>query len=367
MLLSPAISEVENALTSALNEILQIDNYAFTCTNLRIGKLDKDPDWLATARERIGMFSSLGSSWINDRPDIWSSVLVQFPDYASAFASLATVRAQGKADSSAACITLLKQVLRPQLQQAAAVTGQAIEKLETHYNDFRNRQGLLQESINQGWAELADEERQMVAIAEKLGELQATVNDLEQEITADAISGGKDYTSSAVSICYELVSTAGASVPYLSIASLAFTVGKSFYDLIADSQKVDDLLEQIGALQLEASDEAQAAAGTKGVLQTFYELEKSFLAIKDDVLPAILTMWRNELDKVGSVVEALEAGAEPDECLSIVTIPTSNANWNQIGRFATDTANLQRTMGKPVTLTPGLSNISSLTKRRSQP
>ena len=224
-------------------------------------------------------------------------------------------------------------------------------QINLEYDRFKDIQPLLDQSIQNGWDELADEEAIMVKIAGEIGSLQTQVSNLEDQIDSTVISDGKDVISSSVSIVYDLLTAAEASVPFLGAAAMAFTVGKMFYDVIEDTAEIQETLEKIGALQLEASHEAQAAAGTKAVIQIVYNLEKSFLSIQD-VLPQISTLWSTEKQKVQSVIEALESGADPDDYLEILAIPTADANWKKIDEFVSAILAVQFTQGKAVVLDP---------------
>ncbi len=148
---------------------------------------------------------------------------------------------------------------------------------------------------------------------------------------------------------YTLVTVEGASFSFLSAATLAYTIGKMFYDLVEDSKEISQILDKISELQIEASEEAQAAAGTKSILRLVYNLEQSFLTIQD-VVPQITKMWETERDKIQALIQALEAGASPDDDFDILSIPVANENWQAIGKFAGAIPHLRSLVGKPVIL-----------------
>lgn len=135
------------------------------------------------------------------------------------------------------------------------------------------------------------------------------------------------------------------------MAAAAFTVGKFYYDIITKTAAVGETLQQIAKLQIEASEEAQAAAGTKLVLRLLYNLELTFGRIVD-VMPQIVTMWSTERDKVQQAIQALQAGADPATYFDIFTIPIANANWQAISKFAIAIPATKTTVGPPVTLDP---------------
>ena len=351
-MLSPTIYDTQNLLTQSLNEINQIDKYSVTSENILIGKLPKDPDWLASVRSRTAMLGDAGKSWILQKPDIWAPILVQFSNYASSFASVAELQSSKKLTTSEAWISTLKSVLQDQLDQCVQVTTTANDALVKQYNMFKNIQPLLEDSINAGWAELAGEEKEMVKLAAELTSLQDKVESLQDSITSKEITTGTKVVSTTVSTIYNVVTEAGGSFSFMSFAASAYTVGRMYYDIITKTEDIVNTLEEIGKLQLAASAEAQAAAGTKMVLQFVYDIEKNFLSIQNFV-PQIKTMWSTELQKLNSVITALESGADPNNYFELLTIPTANKSWQTISSFTSAIPDIKLQEGKPVVLCPG--------------
>jgi hypothetical protein len=286
-----------------------------------------------------------------EKPGLWSSVLVQFSNYASAFQGVADMAQGGKIATAAQWVEVLSDVLLPQLGKAAASTDKAGAQVQAAMQRFAVIQPLLEASIDDGWQELAHEEQQMVKLASELTHLQDKVAALESSITSGVISSGQGVITTSVKTVYSIVAAGGAAFSFLSLGTSVITVGKSYYDLITATSDIADTLTQIAALQLQVSEAAQAAAGTKLVLQLVYNLQKSFLAIQD-VLPRISAMWRAEQEKLQSAVEALRSGADPHTYFEIFSIPTANANWQAINDFALAIPGLKRQVGKPVLLNP---------------
>jgi hypothetical protein len=191
----------------------------------------------------------------------------------------------------------------------------------------------------------------MIKLASQLTHLQDKVAALESSITSGVISSGQGVITTSVKTVYSIVAEGGAAFSFLSLGASVITVGKSYYDLITATNEIANTLTQIAALQLQASEEAQAAAGTKLVLQLVYNLQKSFLAIQD-VLPQISAMWNTELEKLHAVITALQSGADPQTYFEIFSIPTAAANWQAINAFAMAIPGLKREVGKPVLLNP---------------
>jgi hypothetical protein len=350
-MLSPAINTANDLLTQALNEVIRLDKYATAADNIVVGTLPVDPDWLASVRSRAAALGDAGVSWMMDKPDLWSTVLVQFSNYASAFQGVAAMAQGGKVATAAQWVDVLANVLLPQAGKAVALTNAVDVQVHKAMQRFSVIQPLLEASIDQGWQELAQEEQQMIKLASELTSLQDKVTALESSITAGVISSGQGVITTSVKTVYSIVAEGGAAFSFLSLGASVITVGKSYYDLITATDDIADTLARIGALQLQASEAAQAAAGTKLVLQLVYNLQKSFLAIQD-VLPQISAMWSAEQEKLQSVIEALQSGADPQTYFEIFSIPTASANWQAINAFALAIPGLKRQVGKPVLLNP---------------
>ncbi|WP_020653805.1 alpha-pore-forming cytotoxin subunit MakB [Massilia niastensis] len=350
-MLSPAINTAKDLLTQALNEVIRLDKYATSADNIVIGKLPADPDWLASVRSRTSQLGDAGVAWMMEKPDLWATVLVQFTDYVTAFQGVAEMAQGGKITTSAQWVDLLSHVLLPQLGQAVALTNAVDVRVQKAMQRFSVIQPLLEASIDEGWTELAHEEQQMIKLASELTHLQDKVASLESSITSGVISSGQGAITTSVKTIYSIVTAAGAGFSFLSLGVSVLTVGKSYYDLVTATNEIADTLTGIAALQLQASEEAQAAAGTKLILQLVYNLQKSFLAIQH-VLPQISAMWNAELEKLQSVIEALQSGADPQTYFEIFSIPTAAANWQAINDFAMAIPNLKREVGKPVLLNP---------------
>lgn len=349
-MLSPEINFSNGLLTNAFNEIVGLDNYSNSVITMVIGKLEKDPSWLVSVRNRIRLLADVGKKWFLKKPDYWSQILVQFQNYTSNFESVAKLISKGdlKTDQY---VSLLENMLLNSLKDVIAQTRDAANNINSFHSEYQSIQPLLEKSINEGWKSLAREEQKMVDIAAEMAALQQLVTSLESKITSGVISGNKSIITSSVSTIYKVVTTTGTSFSFLSMITSAITVGKMYYDIIAGTESVEKTLNKIAKLQLEASAEAQAAAGTKIAIQVLYNLEKSFLSMQQ-VMNELVTMWTTEKNKIVSVINALESGVDPRIYFDLLTINTANKNWQSINGFAQKVLTTNLVSGKPVILNP---------------
>ena len=149
---------------------------------------------------------------------------------------------------------------------------------------------------------------------------------------------------------------ASASIPILGIATTVLTLGKTFYDIIKDNQDLIDTMEKIAKLQANFTADEQALALTKATLQVLYGLETSYLATSN-ALPGLVDMWSTEQIKVQNAINALQAGAAPDQYLDLLTIATAETNWDQILGYVRRLGNIDIKFGQPVTLNIGEASI----------
>lgn len=352
----PDVNDTSEMLLSAFNEMLIVKNYAKMCNSLQIGKPGAvDPAWLASVRSRVSMLSNSMSIFMSKNPDIFSGILYPFINYQTLFSSFAASRKQIKGkDQWLSALTVLKEALG----NAAATTNAATLQFQKQYQNVSNIQPLIDQSIQQGWNELASEEKEMVAIATALGALQEEVQNLSDSLTSSDISDGKDYVQSIVEIGFDLVMEAGeVSIPFLSFATILYTVGSSAYEVITGSQEIQEDFNKIAELQNQASAEAQAAAGTKATLQVLYNIGKTFLSIQAS-LPRLTQMWTQEQQKIVDAINALNSGSDPNLVFDIQTMSIANATWTRLLSLV-QFFQTPLTVGETVTLNTNKTNANS--------
>jgi hypothetical protein len=346
-MLCPNVITVCDELAQSYSTITKVDAFAYACMNTLIGKLSPDPDWLGPVRNQLALLSSSGAEWQQKKPTIWAPLLTQYTSYYTLFSGFAEVARQIGNDKDAWLQALgqLSTSLATAQNASKAAEGQFVLQI----NNLNNVRQVFDTSLNKAWAALANEEQAMIDLAAQVTALQDKVNALEENLNSAEISTGKSYIQSAVTISYTLVSTAGVEVPYLSIAGLVFTVGKLAYDLIVTDKEIAETIDKIVELRNKASQEAQAAAMSKAIIQLIDNFDKNLLDVQHQ-LPALSTMWAGEREKVDEAINALRAGAIPTQMLELVSMPSAAATWKTLANFATQLTQMVE-QGKPVTIT----------------
>lgn len=334
-MLSPNVIDTSDALAQALANILNVDALAYAGMNTLVGTLSPDPAWLGKIRNRITLLSDAGAQWQKNRPTLWSEVLAPFNSYYALMAGF-TEATTDLGNNPTAWKAILQQ-LSTNLASAIISTKVAEAAFQGEINNLRNVEELLTSSLDDAWQELAEEEQTMVRLAAEIGSLQTQLNDLESNLSATELSDGKSYVKSTVTIAYSILSSTGESIPYLSIAGLLFTVGDLAYNMIVTDNKITDTINNIVSLRNQISQEAQAAAMTKAIIQMINNFDKQLLAVESQ-LPDFSAMWKNEQAKVDMLIDAIDAGATPGAMTSIVAMPVATASWKQLSELVTKMA-----------------------------
>jgi hypothetical protein len=346
-MLSPDVNQLKDLLAQAYSTITRVDTFAYAAINSTIGRLSPDPLWVGEIRNELVILHAAGVQWQQAKSKLWAPILGQFPSYSTLFAGVADVAKQlgGNREN---WIQLLGS-LADSLQRSELATKAAENDFKLQVNNLNNIQQVFSTSIGKAWKSLAAEEERMIAMAEQIGTLSEQLSALEADLSANAISSGKSYTQSVLTMSYEvLTATAAVSVPYLTVVGLVFTAGKQLYDVFSTADHIHATIEKIRDLSLEMTQEAQAAAMSKALIHLITGFDSSLAAVGRQ-LPSISAMWAAERQKVQGVIHALQAGADPESYLDLVALRPAAATWKTLSDFA---ARLLMTppMGRPVAL-----------------
>jgi hypothetical protein len=336
-MLAPDINTTKNQLTTIFNEVTSITGFSIGVQDTQIGTLPLEPSWLPSVRSEMKLLSEKGASWMINYPDSFASILTPFMDYATDFSAVNDKIKKNKQDLSTNQVIELLTILSTSLKDCSVKTKDGLDSLTDFENQFTTVFPLLSSSIQSGWEELKEEEAEMIAIAEAITKLQDEISSLQSKIDADSISGGKTFVQTTVKISYDIISAAGeVAIPYLSIVTLAYTIGKTFYDIISDTDEINKDLLIIGDLQLKAT------------IQYLYNIEIQFLSLTKHG-SGLLTMWKDEKTKIDEAINAINAGADPSSFLDILTMDVANKNWDVLMNFSQKILNMPRELGRDVT------------------
>lgn len=351
-MLSPSIQDSRAKLTDAYGGILAMDAFARSCQSIQIVPIADEPDWLPPVAHEFTLLDAAADAWQLQRPQVWAPVILGFEGFFATFSAVAGPGGPAGAGAADAAkwIEVLSETLLPAANQALAATKAADAQLQDRQNAFSVVLPAMDKSIAAGWAALGSEEAAMQALTQQLGALSQTVLGLGDKLTSDAIVSDKGIAQSAVSLLYA-AGAAGveASIPILGLAVAVLTIGKSFYDLVADDDALAAAMAQINATERKLSDEALAVALTKSTLQTLYAVEEQYLALRDG-LPGLVDLWTVQQTKIEDLIDALRSGSDPAHCLDLVTLPQALMAWQDIHTFVDQVNAVDAVTGEPVTL-----------------
>lgn len=349
-MLSPSVPDSLEKLTDAYSGILALDNFALTCNSIQIVPLPKPPEWLPAVSTEIQQLDAAADAWQQDRSAVWTPVILAFQHFIASFSGVATMLDPKTRNDPEFWIDVLGQTLLPEVGRSLAATQAAEQELKVRMDQFSAVLPQMDKSIQAGWSALASEEQQMLALTEKLGELNQTVTALGSKLSSDAIATGKGVAQSAVTMLYTAgAAGAAASVPIVGLVVAVLTIGKSFYDMIEDDNQLIATMDQINATKAELSDDALGVALTKSTLQTLYSVEMQYLALRD-AIPGLVDLWTNQQTRVEDAIEAIKAGAQPDQYLDLKTLPKALVDWQAISTFVGQMSTMDVMVGEPVTI-----------------
>jgi len=357
-MLSPNVVEISEDIAVAFAQFLAVKSFSYSTGEIVISPLSPDPDWLPPLRHRIASLAKISAQWQSDYPNLFVNYLLPFTSYYTTFNAFAgRVKDFGNDVGlwTDALTALHTSILAAQTQAKTAATA-----FTDHLEMIKTIEGQLNQSLTTAWKVLANEEAKIVALATQITRLQDRVAQLQDNLTSAEISSGKTYFQTAATISYTIFTSASVEIPYLSILTEVYTIGKMAYDLIVTDKEINDALQQIADLTVEASETAQAAAMSKGVIQLIDNLNLRVTGLNDR-LPAINRMWETEAGKISAAIDAIHSGAIPSQVLDLVSMPAAAAGWQTLADLSRKAITTGPTVGTPVYLTnsPSKPKLSS--------
>jgi hypothetical protein len=347
-MLSPNVVDTSDDIAAAYSQYLALNSFSVSTGQIIVSPLSPDPDWLPTLRRRIAALAKISAQWQLDYPDLVSTYLLPFTNYSSTFGAFAQqVKKFGNNVELwvQALTTLHKAALDAQNKAKTAATA-----FTDHLRMIKTVEGQLNESLDTAWTELDHEEAKIVALATQIVRLQDRVAQLQDNLTSGTISAGKTYFQTAATISYTVFTAVSVEIPYLSILTEIYTIGKEAYDLIVTDKEISAALQQIADLTVEASEAAQAAAMSKGVIQLIDRLNVQVTGLNDR-LPALNRMWETSADQISAAIDAVRSGAIPSQVFDLVSMPSAAAGWKTLGALSRQAIATAPKAGKPVFLT----------------
>lgn len=315
-MLAPELTVVSEDLAQGYDTFLKTDSFSYSATNTRIGSLSPDPDWLSSIRTDFRQLLAPANRWQETRPDIAVGILTPFTSHSSLMSAVSEMSAEIGNNKEAWRDILFK--VENSLETAQASSRKAQDAFKAQIKKFTSVEVALSANIDKAWRQLETEVVNMTAIAHEVGVLNERVNNLTATLTPlDYLESNRPLVQTSITTAYTLISTAGtAAVPYLAIARLAFSVGKGLYDLVNNDLEISKSLKKIAKLRTKASQQAQAAAMSKAIIQLINDFDKALLAV-GNALPNFDRIWAEQIKLVRLTASQLESGMAPMDIIAL--------------------------------------------------
>ncbi len=345
-MLAPDVITSCDRMAEAFDNLLKLDRFCASGNGISIAELVPDPQWLIGTRYNLSLVAAECRKWQLVRPELWAGFIGPLKSYVSSFGAFAeTFHCTSDRTDQVVMLEAMYRKLEEAMNEAAAMNY-----LFREYYDRIHAVGILvSDIIERGWIELADQYQAMIRVASGLSELQYEIEDLQDSVTSGVLNKGTKISKSTVKYIYKITGSAGASVPYMTFATLGFTVGKTLYDAFSASSAIRKTAERIAEAKTRMSSLAQATACTRMIIGTMNGMEKEFLVVRDK-MEGFREVWNGELVKMRSALNAVKNGVDPAHYFDLATIGVAYQSWTQIEQIA-DRTFVAEVSDKPVIVT----------------
>lgn len=335
MLAPDDLDAVTGTLKSVYAEMRHADRLVTVGGGFRVYDIGEKAAWVASLRTRVALLAKDAETWLDAKPMVASLPLSGFISYRNAFsAASATLQGDTSKDVKVQVLDRLDAAARGCMEDARETRLQFqrwTSRALSHLDD-------MDESIKDAWANLGSAEKRVVELSERIVAVQDGLNALTGVVAPDRLSSQtiSDLTkilSNSASLVYS-VAFAGLPVPYLSVLSTFFTLGKLFYTIFATDEKIHKQLKELEANRLDLDEAQLALAQTKAALSSLYDL-KLLLSGQQSSLVEIETFWREELRNLTTVRDkfALASYISPDDP-ELRQLPVALAVWDELKKSA---------------------------------
>lgn len=331
MLAPDDLDAITGAMKSVYAEMRHADRLVTTGGSFRVYDIGETATWIASLRTRLGLLAQDAETWLDDKPAVASLPFSGFGGYRNAFFAAAGVL-QG--DSSKETKVEALDRLRAAAQGNLTDAGKARFLFERWISQAVTHLGAMDESIQDAWSDLGSAEKKVVTLSEKIVAVQDGLNALQGVVAPDQFSSQtisdltKILTNSA-SLTYS-VAFAGLPMPYMTVATTFFTLGKLFYTIFSTDKKIHKQLQELEGYRLELNEAQLALAQTKAALSSLYDL-KLLLSGQQSSLAEVETFWREEVRNITTVRDkfALASEISPDDP-ELRQLPVAQAAWDEL-------------------------------------
>lgn len=315
-------------------DVCTADKTAYTTKTIQIYQT-KDLGWLENVKEIFQKNSTLSNIWYNERISLVSGVTNGFMDYAAAFSSFRGML-ENTEDKDRAC-SLLRVLLRKVRDNIST-----LEELNRNFNrylsDYRSVSQKINDSIEEGWKNISCSENEILSLAEKIYAVQTQITELEGAVSLNSLNSMtvtdcKDIYTRLGSICYAML-VDGLSTPWLSVGILAYSFGKSVYDMVDNARKYEKSVRELQSYSKNFSYEQKKLAQIKVVLRMLYDY-RSDIDRQDNSVNELIAFWRNEQRNIETIMNGISiCDSYTSRHPEVMQLPIADTVWKMLGQAA---------------------------------
>lgn len=331
MLAPDDLHAITGTLKSAYAEMRHADQLVTAGGGFRVYDIGEGATWVASLRTRLDLLAQDAETWLDDKPAVASLPFFGFFVYRNAFSAAAdTLRGDTSKEIKVKALDRLLAAAQANIssaQKARLQFGRWVNQALTHLDD-------MDESIQDAWANLGSAEKKVVGLAEKIVAVQDTLATLNGVVAPDQLSSQtiSDLTkvlANSASLVYS-VAFAGLPIPYMSVATTFFTLGKLFYTIFSTDQKIHQQLQELEDYRLDLDEAQLALAQTKAALSSLYDL-KLLLSDQHSSLTEVETFWQAEARNITTVRDrfVMAPDISPDDP-ELRQLPVAQAAWDTL-------------------------------------
>lgn len=309
-------------------DVTAADQLALMEKSIHIYPFREETNWIKVFRNQSTFLHQNGIAWQDRKAAIVSSVLSPFGAYKNTFEPVANFL--GHTQDIDTAVILLNQLIKKTEENIRSVHNAA-----SSYGHWLDDTALniapLEKCIHDGWKELGNAEQDVIRLSEEIVQLQNNLQQLDGVITLDSlsshtVSGISNIMTNTASMIYS-VAVAGYAVPYLTVISTFFTLGKTFYDIFSTADKLQQEIQALIQHKRSLSFAQTALAQTKAVLTTVYDIKANIIK-QHNSINLLEAFWENERRNLSTVKNHLLASNDYRTMESeILQLPIANSVW----------------------------------------
>lgn len=335
MLAPDDIEPILNGLKEFYFTVRCADRVAYAGKTIRIYPINENFQKLQEISKDVAALGVSGNKWYAERAGIISNVVSTFQKYSVLFSAARTVL-ESTDDQKVVLATL--NSLIGKVEENIRQTRKAEEAFSDYLTQSKKAVEKLEKGIETSWEQLALSESNMVVISNQICRVQSQIEALDKDaslnfLDSQTVNDCRSVCTQTASICYSLVVN-GLSMPYLSVGVLAFTFGKSIYQIVQNAGQFEKEVEKLQELSQKLSLEQKTLVQTKMLLRTLYMLHE-MVKEQYNSLEQMIVFWKNEkrnLETVQSNITCMKGYSKENP--EVMQVPIADVVWNMLGQTA---------------------------------